>query len=324
MQELNRGCEIILKRCMGLKAGERVLILTDDKKLEMGSALYEEAKREGADAALLVTPVAQISGQEPQEAAAAAMLAADVIVCPTEESITHTNARIAAVKNGARIATMPGITDKMFSEGPIQADYEEVERITLRYVSLLSKARICRIVTGDHELILNLNGRDGVASTGVYRQKGQSGNLPSGEAYIAPVENGANGEILIDGSVVGVGLLSSPVLLTLQNGKLVHVDGPQAAEVERAIPDNELSRTIGELGIGTNPMASLTGVILEDEKIFGSVHVAFGTNISFGGTVKVFSHIDCVTIKPKVYFDDTLVAEQGKLLMKIDRKDKVL
>lgn len=315
MGELKRGSEIVLKRCMGVKAGERVLILTDDNKFTMGSALYEEAKREGADAALMVTPAAQISGQEPPAAVAAAMLSADVIVCPTEESITHTNARIAAVKNGARVATMPGITEKMFSEGPIRADYAEVERTTLRYVSLLSQARICRIVTGEHELVLNLQGRGGVASTGVYRQKGQSGNLPSGEAYIAPVEDGADGEILIDGSVVGVGLLTGPVILTLRGGKLTGVSGPQAAEVERAIPDNGPSRTIGELGIGTNRMAALTGVILEDEKIFGSIHIAFGTNISFGGAVKAGSHIDCVTLKPRVYLDDALVAEQGKLLI---------
>ncbi|XOQ44177.1 MAG: 2,5-dihydroxypyridine 5,6-dioxygenase [Clostridium sp.] len=314
MDDLSRGCEIILKQCMGTKPGERVLILTDDNKFKIGRALYQEAKREGADAVLMVMPVMQISGQEPPPAVAAAMLAADVIICPTEESITHTNARIAAVKNGARVATMPGITEEMFSKGPIQADYEQVERLTEHYVSMLSEAKTCRIVTCGHELVLDLKGRNGIPSTGVYRQGGQSGNLPSGEAYIAPVEDGANGEILIDGSIVGVGRLKSPVILTIQNGKLTQISGPQAAAVERAIPNNTLSRTIGELGIGTNPMAAITGVILEDEKIFGSVHIAFGTNVSFGGTVKAESHIDCVTLKPSVYLDDVLVAQNGKLL----------
>lgn len=315
MEDFGRGCEIILKQCMGVKPGEKVLIVTDDKKLAMGSALYRQAKREGADAVLMQMPVAEISGQEPPNAVAAAMMAADVVICPTEESITHTNARIAAVKNGARIATMPGITEKMFREGPIRADYGEVERITRKYVDLLSKSGTARIVTGEHELFLSLKGRNAVASTGVYRESGQSGNLPSGEAYIAPREDGANGEILIDGSVVGVGGLEEPVVLTLKNGKLVGIAGTQASEVERAIPNNELSRTIGELGIGTNPMASLTGVILEDEKIFGSVHVAFGTNTSFGGVVKADSHIDCVTLRPNLFLDGTQVIRQGKLLM---------
>lgn len=315
MKEFDLGCEIILKQCMDVKPGEKVLVVTDDKKRTMGSALYEQAKQMGADAVLLQMPVAQISGQEPPSAVAAAMLAADVVICPTEESITHTNAKIAAVKNGARIATMPGITEKMFSEGPIRADYGKVEHITRKYVELLSKAETARILTGDHELVLSLKGRNAVASTGVYREAGQSGNLPSGEAYIAPLEDGANGEILIDGSVVGVGKLKGPVVLTLKNGKLTGITGSDASDVERAIPDNDLSRTIGELGIGTNPMASLTGVILEDEKIFGSVHVAFGTNTSFGGLVKAGSHIDCVTLHPKLFLDGTLVAEQGKLLI---------
>ena len=88
-----------------------------------------------------------------------------------------------------------------------------------------------------------------------------------------------------------------------------------AAKVEAMIPQHELSRCVGELGIGTNPMAKLTGVILEDEKIYGSVHVAFGTNTSFGGTIKAPSHIDFVALGPTVYFDDVKVAEGGQLLI---------
>lgn len=316
MEKLSRGCEIILRQCMGLKRGEKALIVTDDEKLPLGSALYAKAKELGAEAVLMVMPVAGISGQEPPQAVAAAMRAADVVVCPTKESITHTGARIQAVKSGARIATMPGITEAMFSEGPIQADYAEVERVTESFAQLLTRASSCRVVTGGgrHELILDLAGRSGVASTGVYRNSGQSGNLPSGEAYIAPLEDGANGEILIDGSVVGVGRLEGPVVLTLKNGRLTKADGRHAEEVLKAIPDNALSRTIGELGIGTNPMAKLTGVILEDEKIFGSVHVAFGTNLSFGGITKACSHIDCVTLTPSVYLDGRPVAAQRRLL----------
>ena len=75
-----------------------------------------------------------------------------------------------------------------------------------------------------------------------------------------------------------------------------------------------LALFVGELGIGTNPLARLTGVILEDEKIYGSTHIAFGTNDDFGGVTKAISHIDCVTLVPEVYLDDVLVAKDGKLV----------
>ena len=108
------------------------------------------------------------------------------------------------------------------------------------------------------------------------------------------------------------------VRVTLDGGRharLVGIEGPDAEAVSRSIPDNPASRTIGELGIGTNPLARLTGIILEDEKIYGSTHIAFGTNDDFGGITKAISHIDCVTLAPEVYLDDVLVAKDGRLLV---------
>jgi leucyl aminopeptidase (aminopeptidase T) len=313
---LEKGCAIVWQQCMGLRPGERALIITDEGKLHLGRALYAKARQLGAQAVLIQMPAAKVSGEEPPAAVAAAMLEAEVIVCPTTESMTHTNARINAVKKGARMATMPGITDEMFEAGPITADYAEVERLSRLYAELLTRAKSCRVVTGGrHELILSLAGRKGVVSSGVYREAGSSGNLPSGEAYIAPLEDGADGEFWVDGSIVGLGRLTEPLLITLRRGLIADIAGKEAPLAEKAIPGNTLSRTIGELGIGANPMARLTGVILEDEKIYGSVHVAFGTNISFGGVVKAVSHIDCVTLKPEVYLDERLVIKDGQLLI---------
>lgn len=314
--KFRQGCEIIYEKCMGLKPGERVLILTDDEKRPLGDALYETARDLGAKPVLMQMPVCGVSGQEPPAAVAAAMLESDVVIAPTCDSITHTNARIQAAKKGVRIATMPGITETMFSEGPIRADYSEVARITEVYTNLLTKTNHVRVVTaGGHELHLDLTERAGVPSKGVYLNPGESGNLPSGEAYAAPVEGTANGTYCIDAIVLDGEMTTDPVVFTIENGHITKIEGKNAAKVEAMIPQHELSRCVGELGIGTNPMAKLTGVILEDEKIYGSVHVAFGTNTSFGGTIKAPSHIDFVALGPTVYFDDVKVAEGGQLLI---------
>lgn len=174
----------VLSSCMDVKAGESVLVITDDQKLEIGNTLYQAAKELGAEAMLLTMEPRKVSGEEPPAVVAAAMLAADVILCPMSTSITHTKAKIEAVKAGARIATMPGISEDMFSQGAMTADYGVVMDLTLRVTDLLSKASTARIEKEGHALTLDLSGRPGVPSPGVYREKGQGGNLPSGEAYI--------------------------------------------------------------------------------------------------------------------------------------------
>ena len=100
----------ILTNCMNVKPGENVLIVTDDEKYAIGQTLYQAAKLLKAEAMLMTMTAREVSGQEPPAVVAAAMKAADVVICPMKTSITHTRAKIEAAKAGARIATMPGIT----------------------------------------------------------------------------------------------------------------------------------------------------------------------------------------------------------------------
>ena len=189
---LIENAKSILLSSMAAKPGENVLVVTDDSKLEIGNAIYLAAKELGCEAMLMVMGERSVSGEEPPAAVAAAMAAADIVLCPTAKSLTHTNARINAVKQGARIATMPNITKEMFEKGAMTADYTRVEALTAAVTELLTKASTARIVKEGCELTLDLRGRDGVPSPGVYKEPGKSGNLPSGEGYIAPVENGSN------------------------------------------------------------------------------------------------------------------------------------
>ena len=201
--ELREIAKRMMVSCLNVRAGEQVLIITDDKKLPIGTALYNAAQDLGAEALLMTMTPRQVSGEESPAAVAAAMKAADVVIAPMATSITHTRAKIEAAKAGARVATMPNITEDMFSQGAMTADYDQVMDLTLRVTELLTKAATARIEKDGCVLTLDLTGRPGIPSPGVYREKGQSGNLPSGEAYIAPLEDSSNGEMVIDGSMVG-------------------------------------------------------------------------------------------------------------------------
>lgn len=308
------GYRIVIEDCMAVNKNETVLILTDDNKIEIGKYLYEEAKNISKEAVLMVMKPRKVSGEEPPEVVAEAMKNFDVIICPTSTSITHTNAKMNAVKAGARLASMPGITEEMFREGAITADYKVVEELTLKFTKMLTKAKSAKIIKEDYTLEMSLEGRNGVPSTGIYKNPGEAGNLPSGEAYIAPLEGTANGTMKIDGSMVGVGILNSPLYIKIDNGKITEITGVDKGKVSILL-ENDRNATLGELGIGTNPAARLTGVILEDEKIYGTVHIAFGTNTSFGGTNKADCHLDGVILNPTLYLDDRLVLEKGEFII---------
>ncbi|RFU70667.1 aminopeptidase [Peribacillus saganii] len=302
----------VLEKCLGLKENENFLVVADDVKKDLGLALYEAGKLLGAEAMFLIMKEREKSGQEPPASVAAAMIQADVAVCITEHSLTHTQARKNAAAAGTRLATMPGITEDMFLEGAISADYSKVKVLTEAVTEILTAGKTVRIEKGGYTLSFSIADRNGVPSTGMYLNDGESGNLPSGEAYIAPVEGTASGKILIDGSVAGIGRLASPILLTLEIGRIISAEGDAAEKLLEILGDGD-GKLLGEFGIGTNDKARITGVVLEDEKVYGTIHVAFGSNNTFGGTISAGVHIDGVVSKPDIYIDDQLYIKNGEL-----------
>ncbi|OZB90561.1 aminopeptidase [Paenibacillus sp. XY044] len=302
-----------LADCLGLKSGETFLVVTDESRKELAEALHEAGKRLGAESMLAVMKERAKSGEEPPKAIAAAMAKAQVVVCITKHSLTHTQARKQAAAAGARLATMPGITEDMFLEGAIAADYTQVKALTEKVTEMLTGAQTVRIEKDGRSLEFSIQGRDGVPSTGMYLEPGQSGNLPSGEAYIAPVEGTAEGQIVVDGSIAGIGKLSGPIVLTVEKGRLIAAEGgPEGEKLLQMLGDGD-GRSLGEFGIGTNEKARITGVVLEDEKVYRTIHVAFGSNNTFGGVVAAGVHIDCVVGKPDVYLDGRQIMKNGEL-----------
>ncbi len=312
--DISRGADIVLKDCMAARAGERFLVVTDTGKRAIGEALFDAGRRLGLRSTLLVMEPTGQSGSEPLPAVAEAMKASDIVVCPTTHSLTHTAARKAACEAGARIATMPGITEEMFGRGAITADYRKVAELSDRLTELLSRAESVRIEKEGRVLELSIKGRKAISSNGLYHKAGSSGNLPTGEAYVAPVEGSAHGRLLFDGSLAELGLLHGPLEVVVEDGKAVGFSGPDAAWLEAKLASPE-ARNVGELGIGTNDKALLSGVVLEDEKVYGTVHVAFGSNATFGGTVSAGIHIDGVMRSCLLIVDGTVVARDGRIVV---------
>ena len=275
MNDLVTAVAAVVRDCLGVAAGEDVLVICNPATRELGERLRAEAQGAGADAALATMAERDSHAGEPPRPVAAAMADADVVLAPTVQSLSHTAARKAASEAGARI-TCPNGSD----------------------------------------LRLGLEERTAIPDAGELTERGAFGNLPCGEGFIAPVEGSCEGRLVVDGTIAGVGIPEQPVTLTVEGGRLAAASGDAGERLMALLTEHgPEAATVAELGIGSNEKAILSGNVLEDEKILGTAHVAFGASAAIGGTVQVPVHLDCVVMKPDVALDGEPIVRGGELLV---------
>jgi leucyl aminopeptidase (aminopeptidase T) len=309
---------IAVKDCMGVKPGEKVLVITDEPLRKIGYALWESARQIGTEAVITEIVPRKTHGEEPPAPISELMKHFDVILIPTSKSLSHTDSRREASKKGVRIATLPGITEESMIR-TLNADYYGIAKRSEKIAEILTNGSSVRITTArGMDVNLDINERNGYADTGINQKPGEFSNLPAGEGYIAPLEGKSDGVIVIDGSMAGVGKLKDEVIrVVVKGGFASEITGGEAADKFHSLikPFGKLAFNLAELGIGTNDKAQVTGNVLEDEKVMGTVHLAFGDNKSMGGTIRVPSHLDGVIMKPTVYVDDNLIMKDGEFLI---------
>jgi leucyl aminopeptidase (aminopeptidase T) len=313
---LDMAVRTVVRQCMGVAPGEDVLVVCNPVTEEIGALMRIEAQGDGADATLAVMSERDSHAAEPPRAIAAAMAASDVVLAPTIQSLSHTAARRAASEAGARIGTLPGVTEEMLTR-LMTGDLDEIRRRGWAIVSALNAGSEARI-TCRHgsDFRIGLEDRLGIVDAGELTSRGAFGNLPCGEGFIAPLEGSGEGTLVVDGSIAGVGLLDTPTSLTVRDGYLTDTTGSEGAALMELLSAHGRDGTsVAELGIGTNEEAILTGNILEDEKILGTAHIAFGASAAIGGTVQVPVHLDCVLLEPTVEIDGQTIVGGGDLLI---------
>lgn len=312
MTELKKAAEIVWTECMGVKEDETVLVVYDEPLKNIGKTLHEKALALHFQSQLLEMESLTVHGEEPPSYVAEAMKENDVVVIPTSTSLSHTKARKEASANGVRIATLPGITEDILKRA-ITVDYQAIKRRSEIVASVLTDADTAIITTEkETNLKISLKGRKALADFGIYHDKGDFGNLPAGEAYIAPLEGESEGKLVVDGAIAGIGKLKDEVTITVDKGLAVTIENcPELVTMLDA--HGEKAKNIAELGVGTNDKARVIGNVLEDEKAMGTVHVALGNNVFFGGNVDVPVHLDCIIVNPTLVVNGNLIIEKGKL-----------
>jgi leucyl aminopeptidase (aminopeptidase T) len=328
---------------MGVKPGEKILVVTDFPTAEEWRAKSSEKLLDALKRSLLAKMVSEIAmknfpectveffaypsvgkhGTYPGRDVEERMKAADVVVAITTYSLTHTDARVNACKAGARVASMPMFLPEMFYPGgPMAADYQKIAEETKKIAKLLSEANKANIKTETGtDITFSLEGREGKVDAGIFRERGSWGNLPSGEAYIAPLEGTANGRVVVE--VGWYPDLKEKMVLTFKDGYVVEISGGgDVGDRFRsllALEKNEQPyisrRNLAELGVGTNPYARRPDNVLEAEKIRGTVHIAIGDNSHMGGKVESDIHEDFIIPRPTLTLDGKVVMKNGELLI---------
>lgn len=309
MNELTAGAKAIVNTCMKVKKGEEVLIITDEERLEISKAVAGAAKEKKANVTQIVLtneirPVTSVNG-----AIAAALKKADVVLTIMDGIAEETPFRLQvidfAIKHKTRLGHMPGVESRMLISGGLRADYNEVKRISGGLLAKMkNRKRLHVTAPGGTDLRIKLGNRKWIEDSGLYHKPGVWGNLPAGEIFIAPLENGVDGTLVVDGSTGFFGLPKHPIRIRIEKGRMKEIrckDKAMQRRIRNLIfkESDANAQTVAELGIGTNTSAKLTGNLLEDEKVYGTAHIAFGDNQNMGGKNRSKIHIDMIFKNPK-------------------------
>jgi len=308
------GARRLVDVCAGIQSGEVVAIVSDtDRPESIRQAVARAVVERGATPVVIVSPPVP-SGAEPPGPIAAAMAAADVILAPTSGAIYHTKSLLAAVEGGARFLAMTAYTPEVLQRGGIFADFTSLAPRVRRLTELLTDASVAHVTApGGTDLRVRLDGRAAVPIFGTARNSGERTGCPDMESFIAPLETSAEGVVVVDASASIVGVVDEPIRITVRGGRAVAIEGGDAERILAALdatghPDAD---TLAELAFGLNPEAIIRGVIVEDEGVAGTGHVALGSNVFFGGTSTAPIHLDFVYRRPTLTLDGVVVIQDG-------------
>lgn len=325
-ENLKISAQTVIKTCMDIRRGENVLIVCDPTTGDIGQALHEAANERSDRVLLIVMPKARHHGEEPPSPVANLMRQQQVVIAPTRYSLTHTRAIRQSVRGGARVATMPGMTNEMFSRGGMSADFNEIKQKISDLTTYFRRRRIVHVKSEQGtDVSFEVNWREWkLDDNGICNRPKMLTNLPAGKAFIMPREGTMNGKVVIDGSWES-NLVDEPITLVIEQGMVMDVKGGTTAATIRQefgeaakrlrTKDRENVWTVAEFGFGMNPQARLSGNVLEDEKRLGTCYFSVGDNTALGGTSAVGIHIPGVLKNASVWLDETQIITNGEFTL---------
>lgn len=247
------------------------------------------------------------------------------------EPFTHIFDYLLEGKKSMRAVWTPGITEDMYNR-TVNINYGELTERCKKLEKIFENAINVQVTAaGGTNISVPVYGRKLMNDDGDFSKPGTGGNIPAGEVFISPLVGKCQGVIVYDGSMTfsdGDSILETPITCKVENGYVTEISGGEEAkrllktiteaenrsieyEKNGKLPEGQgeiykkNARNIGELGIGLNPAASITGNMLEDEKAFRTCHFAIGEN--YDNDAPSLIHLDGVVRNPTI----TLTYDDG-------------
>jgi len=348
--KLQKAAEVAMADVIGLREGEEVLISTnfDCDGFTIGRALFDTTKAMGGKPVMVVQERKSLFDFAERLTLEAMRAEPDVIISvpsyvggkdPFGTTIGYVG------KDGKKYESIlykllgdrkirsfwsPQVTVDMF-ERCVPIDYASLYRTAGKLMDVLNAGKEVKLMSpsGTNALI-SIDGRKAMGDDKPFNLPGIGGNLPCGEVFISPAIEGVSGTFVFDGTVVldnASVIPKTPIKVTMKNGYVDQVTGGTEAKMllnvikkgeamahEKGAKDLEKNaRHIGELGIGLNPAAKMTGYLLEDEKILRTTHIAIGANYDHDANALI--HLDCLIKIPDMWVDNKQIMKNGKLLL---------
>lgn len=317
-KDMPLGIKQLFTSVTNLKEGEKVLVITDDNKKEIGEFVYKFAK-EYFDTVLIVMPTRGGHGAEPPEIVRAAMENCDVAFGATTMSMYHCKARLETSKKGRlRWVGLQDYALHMFEEGGLTADFDEVASVIDR-VSEHYQGKTFKLTTpGGTNLECSVEDREPVFDYGTSKVPGSASFPPNAEVALGPVEGTSNGVLVFDGSIPHprLNLLDEPVTCQVKDGYITEITGGKEADILKEILESFNDPTVynvGELGLGLNEKNVICGHMAPDEGSLGNLHIGIGKNLNFGGHIDSPLHLDLVMRTVTIDIDGHVIMKDGEL-----------
>jgi leucyl aminopeptidase (aminopeptidase T) len=315
-----QGARKLVADCSNVQKGENVLIITDrGMPSSISESLAKACEERGSEpVTILMNPNPQrLAGNDPPPPVAEAMQKAQVIFLVLSQGIFHSPSRVRAAKGGARGMTLGTFTEEDMAYGAIEANFLETRGVGEKIGEALRRAKEARITTrAGTDLYMDLKGTGpGVrVFTNICQRPGEFGIMIL-EVATSPNVGTAQGTLVCDGlnSFFEPGSLpKEPVRVVVKDGMATEITG--GADAKRlagalAALKDPLVYNVAELGIGYNPKAKTVGRTAQDKGVYGTCHIGFGSNLTWGGKIKAATHFDLLLYAPKIELDGTTVLE---------------
>ena len=317
---INRNISKIIKHCGQLKREEKVLILFDKKTLPLARIFKSECKKYTKSLKFEKLKLEKVHGVEPSKKISVLMADADLIIGLTTMSIIHTKSRKKSSIKGARYLSLPLYNFNILRNKAFKTNFKKIIFRAKKLKKILDLGKKVKVLSNlGTEIIFDISRRLANDAPGICYKKGSVASPPDAEVNIAPMEN-AKGIIVIDGCIpikeIGKLKAKEPITLKIDNGKISKISGKKSKVLEKIYKDqkDKKAKIIGELGFGLNPNAHISGEMLIDVGILGTVHFGMGLSTE-GGKNDVPFHLDHVILKPKVFVDNKKIINNGKIII---------